>query len=78
MESPLYERIAMAQLSDEEVQKIIQKLSEGNTKFNSFQRDDKGVVWFCQRIVIPQDPDLKREILDEAHLSKFTIHPGST
>jgi hypothetical protein len=28
--------------------------------------------------VIPQDHDLKKEILDEAHLSKFTIHPGST
>jgi hypothetical protein len=24
------------------------------------------------------NPDLKKEILDEAHLSKFSIHPGST
>jgi hypothetical protein len=78
IESPLHERIAIAQLVDEEVQKIIQKLSEGDPKFNCFWRDDKGVVWFCQRLVIPQDPDLKKEILDEAHLSKFTIHPGST
>jgi hypothetical protein len=78
IESPLHERIAMAQLVDEEVQKIIQKLSEGDSKFNCFRRDDKGVVWFGQRLVIPQDPDLKKEILDEAHLSKFTIHPGST
>jgi hypothetical protein len=31
-----------------------------------------------KRIVIPQDPDIKKEILDEAHLSKFTIHPSST
>jgi hypothetical protein len=28
--------------------------------------------------VVPWDQDLKKEILDEAHLSKFTIHPGST
>jgi hypothetical protein len=77
IESPLHERIAMAQLIDEEVQKIIQKLSEGDLKFNCFWRDDKGVVWFGQRLVIPQDPDLKKEILDEAHLSKFTIHPSS-
>jgi hypothetical protein len=28
--------------------------------------------------VVPRDQDLKKEILDEAHLSKFTIHPGST
>jgi transposase InsO family protein len=78
IESPLHERTAMAQLIDEEVQKIIQKLSEGDPKFNCFRRDDKGVVWFGQRLVIPQDPDLKKEILDEAHLSKVTIHPGST
>jgi hypothetical protein len=78
IESPLHERIAMAQLVDEEVQKIILKLSEGDPKFNCFRRDDKGVVWFGQRLVIPQDSELKKEILDEAHLSKFTIHPGST
>jgi hypothetical protein len=53
IESPLHERIAMAQLIDEEVQKIIQKLSEGDPKFNCFWRDDKGVVWFSQRLVIP-------------------------
>jgi hypothetical protein len=28
--------------------------------------------------VVPRDQDLKKEILDEAHLSKFTVHPGST
>jgi hypothetical protein len=77
IKSPLHERIARAQLIDEEVQKIIQKLSEGDPKFNCFRKDDKGVVWFGQRLVIPQDRDLKKEILDEAHLSKFTIHPGS-
>jgi hypothetical protein len=78
IESPLHERIDRAQLVDDEIQKIIQKLSEGDPKFNCFWRDDKGVVWFGQRLVIPQDRDLKKEILDEAHLSKFTIHPDST
>jgi hypothetical protein len=78
IESPLHERIARAQLVDNDIQKIIQKLSKGDPKFNCFRRDDKGVVWFGQRLVIPQDRDLKKEILDEAHLSKFTIHPGST
>jgi hypothetical protein len=78
IESPLHERIARAQLIDEEVQKIKQKLEERDPKFDCFRRDDKVVVWFSQRLVIPQDRDLRKEILDEAHLSKFTIHPGST
>jgi hypothetical protein len=35
-------------------------------------------VWFEQRLVVPVDPELRKEILDEAHLSKFSIHLGST
>jgi hypothetical protein len=46
IESPLHERIAMAQLIDEEVQKIKQKFDERDPKFDCFRRDDKGVVWF--------------------------------
>jgi hypothetical protein len=78
IESPLHERIATTQLIDEEVQKINQKLEEREPKYDCFRRDNKGVVWFGQRLVIPQDQDLKKEILDETHLSKFTIHTGST
>jgi hypothetical protein len=29
-------------------------------------------------LVIPKNQDLKRKIFDEAHLSKFSMHPGST
>jgi hypothetical protein len=36
IESPLRERIATAQLNDEEVQKIKQKLEEGDPKYNCF------------------------------------------
>jgi hypothetical protein len=46
IESPLHERIARTQLIDEEIQKIIQKLDEGDPKFDCFRRDDQGVVWF--------------------------------
>jgi hypothetical protein len=64
IESPLHERIAIAQLIDVEVQKIIKKLSEGDPKYNCFWRDNKGVVWFGQSLVVPQDPEIKKEILD--------------
>jgi hypothetical protein len=36
------------------------------------------VVWFGKRLVVPVDPKIKKIILDEAHQSKFSIHPGST
>jgi hypothetical protein len=53
IESPLHERIAMAQLNDEEVRKIKQKLEERDPKFDCFRRDDNEIVWFGQRLVIP-------------------------
>ena len=32
---------------------------------------------YGNRLVVPADPNLRKQILDEAHLSKFSIHPGS-
>jgi hypothetical protein len=77
-ESNLYDRIVLAQLNDEGVQLIKQKLAEGDPKYSCFRKDAKDVVWFEQRLVVPVDPELRKEIFDEAHLSKFSIHPGST
>jgi hypothetical protein len=77
-ESNLYEKIVLAQLKDEGVQLIQQKLAEEDPKYSCFHKDAKDVVWFEQRLVVPDDPELRKEIFDEDHLSKFSIHPGST
>jgi hypothetical protein len=39
--------------------------------------DDNGVLWFKDRLVVPRVPELRQQILDEAHLSRYSIHPGS-
>ena len=44
----------------------------------SSQKDDKGVLRFSSRIWIPNVAELKQEILQEAHSSRYSIHPGST
>jgi hypothetical protein len=36
------------------------------------------VIWFGKGLVVPVDSEIKKIILDEAHKSKFSIHPGST
>jgi hypothetical protein len=77
-ESNLYDRIVAAQCSDEDIQTIKQKLAEGDPKYTCFQKDHQDVVWFGKRLVVPVDPEIKKIILDEAHQSKFSIHPGST
>lgn len=44
----------------------------------STQKDSKGILRFSSRVWIPNVPELKSEILQEAHSSRFSIHPGST
>jgi hypothetical protein len=46
-------------------------------KYKCFYHDSKGVLWFEDRLVVPKNPELRKKILDEAHLSKFSMHPGS-
>lgn len=41
-------------------------------------KDERGILRFANRIWIPNVPELKDEILDEAHNSRFSIHPGGT
>jgi hypothetical protein len=60
------------------VQIIKENLHQKVEKYKSFRQDEKGVLWFKSRLVIPKNKDLKRKILDKAHLSKFSMHPGST
>jgi hypothetical protein len=36
------------------------------------------VIWFGKRLVVPVDLEIRKTIFDEAHMSKFSIHPGST
>ncbi|WVZ74857.1 hypothetical protein U9M48_022981 [Paspalum notatum var. saurae] len=42
-----------------------------------FKLDEEGVLWFKNRLVVPKDMELRKKILDEAHTSMFTLHPGS-
>jgi hypothetical protein len=77
-ESNLYDRIVTAQHNDEDIQIIKQKLAEGDPKYTCFQKDHQDVISFGKRLVVPVDPEIKKTIFDEAHMSKLYIHPGST
>ena len=78
VEPTLYDSIIMAQWHDEGIKIIKEKLSQGEAKYKCFRVDHKGVLWFEFRLVVPKDHQLRKQILDEAHLLKFSIHPGST
>jgi hypothetical protein len=53
-------------------------MTQREGKYKCFQVDPEGVLWFNERIVVPKDHKLHKQIMDEAYLSKFSIHPGST
>jgi hypothetical protein len=74
----LWDKVLMAQASDEGIKTIKQKLSQNDPKYTCFRQDPNGTILFGQRLFAPEDPTLRKEILDEAHLSKFSIHPGSS
>jgi hypothetical protein len=42
-----------------------------------FQQDVDGVLWFKDRLVVPKDLEIRRKIMDEAHCSRYSIHPGT-
>ena len=51
-------------------------MEEEETKH--FRLDERGVLQFKNRLIVPKDRELRNQILDEAHSSKLSIHPGSS
>jgi hypothetical protein len=76
LKSVILQRIIDAQKNDEGMKHIHEKIEA--RKANCFRRDDQGVVWFNNRIVVPKNEEVRQQILDEAHLSRYSIHTRST
>jgi hypothetical protein len=76
LELVLLQRIIYAQRNYEGMKHIHEKIEA--SKANCFRKDDQGIVWFNNRIVVPKNDEIRQQILDEAHLSRYSIHPGST
>jgi hypothetical protein len=51
---------------------------EGDSKVACFHKDAEETLWIKERLVVPTREALKKKILDEAHTSRYSIHPGST
>lgn len=75
IQDTLQEQIGKAQYEDEDMKDIRNKLQRG--KAACFTQNDQGVLYYKNRILVPNHGELKKIILDEAHLSRFSIHPGS-
>ena len=72
----LEEQIRQAQKEDRYLNTM--KKNTGSGKAPGFRVDEKGTLWYKDRICVPKKGDLRQVIMDEAHNSAYSIHPGAT
>ena len=70
------ERIRVSQPVDEKLATILANMERFGALGYS-QRDD-GILLYQGRICVPRDEEVRREILTEAHKTRYTIHLGTT
>ena len=74
--SSLLEKIRAQQFDDDDLCKIRDMLLKGEDKAAIF--DSEGVLTFKGRICVRLTGVMTKLIIDEAHSSRFSIHPGAT
>jgi hypothetical protein len=75
LEPTLEQDIRKGQKDDEKINKIRQLIIDGKGK--DFREDAEGVVWFKDRLCVPDIKSIRELILKEAHETAYSIHPGS-
>jgi hypothetical protein len=70
--------IIAAQKDNKGMSHIKRRMREGDLKVACFRKDAEGTLWFKERLVVSKREALKNKILDEAHTSRYSIHPRST
>ena len=74
MSEPTFiQKIKENQLQDPDLAKIVDHTAERP----GFRIVD-GVLYFRNRLCIPNIDELRKDIIVEAHSTRYTMHPGST
>jgi hypothetical protein len=76
VQSTLEKEIRKGQLDDVGIQKIKESMKQEEAP--NFTDDEQGIVWFKNRLCVPETGDLRETILREAHNSAYYIQIGST
>ena len=72
----LLNRVLEAQKNDEKITAIVnQDRVEKETEFTT---KENGFLYYRDRVCVPNDDELKKSILKEAHSGSFSMHLGST
>ena len=76
VQSTLLDKIREAQKEDKEIVEIRERMGEGKAK--GFREDEHDTLWFDDRIYVPNNSEIRKLILQEAHDSPYSIHPRNT
>ncbi|KAK1611876.1 hypothetical protein QYE76_035549 [Lolium multiflorum] len=74
LQPTLVGQIKEAQKDNASIDGIKKQIAAG--KAPGFTVDEAGVLWYKERLCVPSDSDLKQVILQEAHDTLYSIHPG--
>ncbi|RVX03815.1 Retrovirus-related Pol polyprotein from transposon 17.6 [Vitis vinifera] len=69
-------RIKALQKNDLKLVQLMEKVKKDSKP--NFVLSDDGILRFRTRLCVPNDGDLRRELLEEAHCSRLAIHPRGT
>ena len=72
----LIARMMMLQRDDLELIRLTEQVKKGEKK--DFVLSDDGILRCGTRLCVPNDAELRKELLTEAHGSRMTVHPGGT
>jgi hypothetical protein len=75
LEPTLEQDIKDGQKNDEKINEICQLILDGKGK--DFWEDAGGVVWFKDRLCVPNIKSIRELILKEARETAYSIHAGS-
>jgi hypothetical protein len=75
LEPTLAQDIMKGQKDDEKINEIRQLIIDGKGK--DFREDTEGLVWFKDKLCVPDIESIRELILKEAHETTYSIHPGS-
>ena len=69
IQSTLLGKIREARKTDKEIAEIKEKMSKGKVK--GFREDEHDTLWFEDHIYVPNDPEIRKLIMQEAHDSPY-------
>ena len=76
LQHSIVEEIRVNQESDPELQRIKKDLERG--KSHGFVVHEDGTPRFQNRLCVPRNEEFRKKILEEAHNTRYSVHPGGT